>query len=82
MAKVKLVKLILPQAEIEKLTAKDKKRYVMFTSMLRDLNLLQKCLCSLGIRPLQTRLANQPKRPLPFSFSKRSLARFTKWGFS
>jgi len=31
MTNVKLVKLILPKAEIEKLTPKDKKRYVMFT---------------------------------------------------
>jgi hypothetical protein len=37
MAKIKMVKLILPKAEIEKLTPQDKKRYVMFTSMLRDL---------------------------------------------
>jgi hypothetical protein len=49
MTKVKLVKLILPKAEIEKLTPKDKKRYVMFTSMLRDLNLLQNVWCSLGM---------------------------------
>ena len=48
MLKVKLTKLVLPKAEIDKLSPKEKKRYVMFTCMLRDLNLLQKCLVFVG----------------------------------
>jgi hypothetical protein len=44
MANVKLTKLVLPQPELRKLNPKEKKRYIMFSLMLRDLNLLQKCL--------------------------------------
>lgn len=46
--KVKLTKLVLPKDEIDKLSPKEKKRYIMFTCMLRDLNLLQKCLVFVG----------------------------------
>ncbi|MBI3248031.1 MAG: hypothetical protein HYZ50_16120 [Deltaproteobacteria bacterium] len=48
MKKIKLTKLILPKNEINKLTPQEKKRYVMFTCMIRDLNLLQKCLIFIG----------------------------------
>ncbi|MBU3967966.1 MAG: hypothetical protein KKG76_11455 [Euryarchaeota archaeon] len=44
MKKIKLTKLTLPNDEIIKLDKKEKKRYIMFTCMVRDLNLLQKCL--------------------------------------
>jgi hypothetical protein len=44
MRKVKLTKLVLPKNEIDKLSPQEKKRYIMFTCMVRDLNLLQKCL--------------------------------------
>ena len=48
MNKVKLIKLVLPKSEIDKLSSQEKKRYLMFTSMVRDLNLLQKCLIFAG----------------------------------
>src|SRR4030042_6704033 len=48
MNKVKLIKLVLPKSEIDKLSSQEKKRYLMFTSMVRDLNLLQKCLIFVG----------------------------------
>jgi hypothetical protein len=48
MKKVKLIKLVLPKSEINKLGPQEKKRYLMFTSMVSDLNLLQKCLIFVG----------------------------------
>ena len=45
---VKLVKLTLSPSELEKLSPLQKKRYVMFTSILRDLMLLQKHLMITG----------------------------------
>jgi len=44
MKKIKLTRLTLSQSEMNKLDKKEKKRYIMFTCMLRDLNLLEKCL--------------------------------------
>lgn len=44
MKSIKLQKLELTRSEMEKLGKKDKKRYIMFTFMVRDLNVLQKCL--------------------------------------
>jgi len=48
MNKVKLIKLVLPKSEIDKLSPQEKKRYLMFTSIVGDLNLLQKCLIFVG----------------------------------
>ncbi len=48
MKRIKLTKLTLPQTEINKMDKKEKKRYIMFTCILRDLNLLQKCLVYIG----------------------------------
>ena len=42
--KVKLTRFILSKSELRKMSSKDRKRYIMFTFILRDLNLLQKCL--------------------------------------
>ncbi len=42
--KIKLVKLLLEREELNKMSPKEKKRYLMLTFILRDLNLLQKCL--------------------------------------
>lgn len=44
MKKVKLTKVVLTQSEINKLDEKEKKRFIMIASIMRDLNLLQKCL--------------------------------------
>ena len=44
MKKVKLTKLVLSKSEMNKLGPQEKKRYIMFACMVRDLNLLQKCL--------------------------------------
>lgn len=44
MGKVKLVRLSLPKSERRKMSATEKKRYIMFAFILRDLNLIQKCL--------------------------------------
>ncbi len=44
MKKIRLTKLVFPQSEISKLDKKAQKRYIMFTCIVRDLNLLQKCL--------------------------------------
>jgi hypothetical protein len=44
MKKIKLTKLTLSQEELNKLSKKQKKRFIMFTCIIRDLNLLQKCL--------------------------------------
>jgi len=45
---VRLVKLVLPHEELEKLTATERKRYVMLTSILRDMTILQKYLIFAG----------------------------------
>ena len=42
--KVKLVKLSIPKSELNKLSAQERKRYIMLTCMMRDLTLLNKCL--------------------------------------
>lgn len=44
MKRIKLAKAILPKSEIDKMGKKEKKRFIMFTCMVRDLNILQKCL--------------------------------------
>lgn len=44
MKKINLSKLTLSQEELNKLSEKQKKRFIMFTCIIRDLNLLQKCL--------------------------------------
>jgi len=44
MTKVKLTKVVIPQSEIIRMDEKMKKRFIMFTCIMRDLNLLQKCL--------------------------------------
>ena len=80
MGKVKLVKLILPQAEIEKLTAKDKKRYVMFTSMLRDLNLLQKCLVFVGNVDSSDTPSKSAKTTIAFFFLKTLISKIHEMG--
>lgn len=46
--KVELTKLILEREEINKMSPLEKKRYIMLTSMLQDLNILQKCLLFSG----------------------------------
>lgn len=48
MKKVKMTKLTLTKSEMDKLGPQEKKRYIMFTLMLRDLNLLQKFLMCVG----------------------------------
>jgi len=44
MKKIKLTKMTLSQDELNKLSDIQKKRFIMFTCIIRDLNLLQKCL--------------------------------------
>jgi len=44
MKKINLSKLTLSQEELNKLSKRQKKRFIMFTCIIRDLNLLQKCL--------------------------------------
>jgi len=44
MKPIKMVNIILSKDEIDKMDKKEKKRFIMFTCMIRDLNLLQKCL--------------------------------------
>jgi hypothetical protein len=44
MKKTKLTKLILPKYQIDKLNVKDKKRYLMFTCMISDMDILEKLL--------------------------------------
>jgi hypothetical protein len=48
MKKIKLTKLILQKDQIDKLTLIDKKRYLMFTCMMRDMDILQKLLIFAG----------------------------------
>lgn len=45
---IKFTKLVLEKQDFNKLSPKYKKRYIMLTFILRDLNLLQKCLVYSG----------------------------------
>jgi uncharacterized protein YqcC (DUF446 family) len=48
MHKVKLIRMVLTKDELNKLSPNQKKQFIMITSMIRDLNLLQKCLIFSG----------------------------------
>lgn len=54
MKNIELAKIVIPKSEIGKLDSRELKRLVMFTFMLNDLNLLQRCLIYVGNTPSET----------------------------
>jgi hypothetical protein len=82
MKKVKLTKLILPKSEIDKLGPQEKKRYIMFTCMVRDLNLLQKCLIFVGNESSSEKPNVSAKTTSSFFFLKTLISKLHEmWTF-
>lgn len=82
MKKVKLTKLILSKKEIDKLSRQEKKRYIMFTCMVRDLNLLQKCLLFVGNDDSSDKASGSAKTTMSFFFIKTLMSKIHEmWTF-
>jgi len=82
MKKVKLTKLILSKKEIDKLSPQEKKRYIMFTCMVRDLNLLQKCLLFIGNDDSSDKASGSAKTTMSFFFIKTLISKIHEmWTF-
>ena len=80
--KVKLTKLILPKREIDKLGPQEKKRYIVFTCMVRDLNLLQKCLIFVGNENSSDKPSVSAKTTISFFFLKTLISKVHEmWTF-
>ena len=73
--KIRMAKFVLPKKEFSKLSPKERKHYLMFTLMLRDLNLLQKCL----VYSLNEMRSNEPfpsaKTTVTFFFLKTLISK-------
>jgi hypothetical protein len=81
MKKIKLTKLTLPRTEITKLDKKEKKRYIMFTCIIRDLNLLQKCLVYTGnLKPTEG-IYTSAKASISFFFLKTLMSKIHEMWF-
>ena len=82
MKKVKLTNLVLPKSEIDKLGPQEKKRYLMFTCMVRDLNLLQKCLIFAGNESSSDTPSVSAKTTISFFFLKTLISKIHEmWVF-
>jgi len=82
MKKVKLTKLILPKREMDKLGPQEKKRYIMFTCMMRDLNLLLKCLLFVGNERSSEKPSASAKTAMSFFFLKTLISKIHEmWTF-
>ncbi len=82
MKKVKLTKLTLPKREIDKLGSQEKKRYIMFTCMVQDLNLLQKCLIFVGNENSSDKPNVSAKTTISFFFLKTLISKIHEmWTF-
>jgi len=80
--KLKLTNVVLPQSELAKLSPQEKKRYVVFTTMLRDLNILQKCLLSTGNVTGSSEAENSGKVTISFFFLKTFISKICEmWTF-
>ena len=82
MKKVKLTNLVLPKTEIDKLGPQEKKRYIMFSCMVRDLNLLQKCLIFAGNESSADKASVSAKTTISFFFLKTLISKIHEmWMF-
>jgi len=82
MKKVKLIKLVLPKTEMDKLGPQEKKRYLMFTCMVRDLNLLQKCLIFVGNESSSDPPSVSARTTINFFFIKTLISKIHEmWAF-
>jgi len=82
MKKLILTKLILPKSEIDKLGPQEKKRYIMFTCMVRDLNLLQKCLLYINNENPSDAPSRSAKATIGFFFLKTLISKIHEmWRF-
>jgi len=80
--KIKLARLILERGEFDKISSKEKKRYIMLTFILRDLNLLQKCLVySMNKKPSEKPLISA-NTTVHFFFLKTLISKiYEMWKF-
>lgn len=82
MKKVKIRKLIAPKSEMEKLSPKQKKQYIMLTCMIRDLNLLLKCLLFVGNENSADWPSVSAKTTISFFFLKTLISKIHEmWTF-
>jgi len=80
--KTKLAKLILEREELNKMSPKEKKRYIMLTSILQDLNLLQKCLIYSGNKKPSEKLLVSANTTISFFFLKTLISKIHEmWTF-
>lgn len=75
MSKIKLQKIKIPQSEISKLSNQDKKRLVMLSAMLRDLNFLQKNLLFVGNVQTPSEVELDAKETMVASILKNLISR-------
>ena len=79
---IKLTELVLPKEQLDKMDKKSKKRYVMFTCMIRDLNLLQKCLIFAGKEKPSSEPLQSANTTIGFFFLKTLLSKiYEMWIF-
>lgn len=80
--KTKLAKLILEREELNKMSPKEKKRYIMLTSILQDLNLLQKCLIYSGNKKPSEKPLVSANTTISFFFLKTLISKIHEmWRF-
>jgi hypothetical protein len=81
MEKIKLTKLTLSQEESNKLDPKQKKRFLMFTCFIRDLNLLQKCLLYANNGKTTDEIQESAKTTISFFFLKTLISKIHEMWF-
>lgn len=82
MKDVELAKFIIPKTELAKLDKKQSKRLVMFSFVIRDLDLLQKILIYIGNGEPETEPERAAKNSLLFFFLKTLISKINEmWDF-